>query len=160
MSNTYLRHTSRGIVIRDAKLLVFERWRRDEVDRRPLHYFSIPGGGINENETPEQALIREMKEEMTVNVEIDRLMVRQTTPTRYHYYFLCHITDGEPVFNLGSEEARGYSSPSVHYRIAWLPLAGVSLKLHHPEHGQAMSHIIKILDNPDSLPIDIQYEKS
>lgn len=160
MNNTFLRHTSRGVVIQDNKLLVFERWRRHELDGRPLHYYSIPGGGINDNETPEDALIREMKEEMTVRVEIDRLMVRQTTPSRYHYYFLCHITNGEPTFNLSSEEARGYARPQEHYRIAWLPLSGVSAKLHHPEHAQAMSHIIKLLANSDSLPIDIDYEKS
>lgn len=155
----YRRHTARGVIIQDGKVLVFERWRRDK-DGKPLHYFSIPGGGIEHHETPEQALVREMKEEMTVDVAIDRLLVRQTTPDRYHYYFLCHITSGTPSFNPASEEAISARYQSNQYRVRWLPLTAVTKELRHPEHVQALNHIIKVYRDGAALPIDIVYEKS
>lgn len=160
MNKPYRRHTARGIVIKDNRLLLFERWRRHHEDGRPMHYYSIPGGGIEKGETPEEALIREMKEEMTVGVAIDRLLVRQTTPDRYHYYFLCHIENGEPVFNLSSEEARNSSRPQDQYRVAWLPLSQASYKLRHPEHTQALEQAMKLLQDKTALPIDITFEKS
>lgn len=36
------------------------------------HKYEFPGGKIEQGETPEQALIREMREEMAVNITIER----------------------------------------------------------------------------------------
>ena len=54
------RHTGRGIVVRGTQILLMERWRAG------LHYFSIPGGGIEAGETPQQCAVREILEETTV----------------------------------------------------------------------------------------------
>lgn len=154
-----MRHTARGIIIHDGKLLVFERWRRD-ASGVPIHYFSIPGGGIEKDETPEQAVIREMKEEMTVRVAVDRLLVRQTTPDRYHYYFLCHIISGTPMFNPESEEALAARFMENRYKIKWLPISTAVQRLKHPEHAQAFEHILNVYADASALPIDMTYHSS
>jgi len=51
------------------------------------NYFCCFGGGADENETPEQALIREVKEEL--NFDIDISMVEHFN----HYEFLRAIVD-------------------------------------------------------------------
>jgi 8-oxo-dGTP diphosphatase len=54
-------HKAAGIMIRDRKLLV-ERSMGKE-------FFIAPGGSIEENETPETAVIRELREEFQVEVD-------------------------------------------------------------------------------------------
>ena len=53
-------HKAAGIIIRDKKLLV-ERSKGKE-------FFISPGGSIEEGETPQQALIRELMEEFQITV--------------------------------------------------------------------------------------------
>jgi ADP-ribose pyrophosphatase YjhB (NUDIX family) len=92
------RDTGRGIVIHDGKILLMERWRPN------LHYFSIPGGGIEAGETAEQTAVREIMEETTIEVEVERLvMVMQDGIT--HKVFLCRYLSGEPELAKDSPEA-------------------------------------------------------
>lgn len=49
------RQATRGIIIRDDKILLLYTQRYDD--------FSFPGGGIDEGEDPQQALVRELSEE-------------------------------------------------------------------------------------------------
>ena len=63
------RHTARCIVVHEGQLLLMERWRDG------LHYFSIPGGGVEAGESFEQAAMRELAEETTVAAVIERLIV-------------------------------------------------------------------------------------
>ena len=54
-----------GVFIKDNKLLLEER-REDEDNY--AGFWSFPGGHMKEDETPEQALKREMKEELEVEI--------------------------------------------------------------------------------------------
>ncbi|MCC7436298.1 NUDIX domain-containing protein [Candidatus Nomurabacteria bacterium] len=51
---------SRAIILFENKILL--------VKNINLPYWTIPGGGINKNETPEQCLYRELKEELGIKV--------------------------------------------------------------------------------------------
>ncbi len=55
-----MRHTSRAIIIKNKKLLL--------VTGHNAGYYWTPGGGIEEGESPEQALRREMQEELGVEI--------------------------------------------------------------------------------------------
>ena len=52
-----------GIFIKDAKILLMRRVRNDQV------YFVFPGGHIEGDESVEDTFLREMKEELSFNVE-------------------------------------------------------------------------------------------
>ncbi|MDL2363130.1 MAG: NUDIX domain-containing protein [Patescibacteria group bacterium] len=94
------RHTGRGIVVQDGKILLMERWRDD------LHYFSIPGGGIEALESPEQAAVREIAEETSVQVTIVKEILQLIDAEVKHHIFLCKYISGRPHLPKDSEEAK------------------------------------------------------
>lgn len=60
------------------------------------HPWGLPGGGLNYGEPPEDAVIREVWEETSLKVEIEKfLFVKTWTPDRIGMYYLCTIVGGE-----------------------------------------------------------------
>ncbi|MFE3601336.1 NUDIX domain-containing protein [Streptomyces sp. NPDC059142] len=57
-----------GIVIEDDRILLLDQ------DTDGPRSYSLPGGKVEDGETLEQALIREMREETGVDVEVGRLL--------------------------------------------------------------------------------------
>ena len=63
------RRSSRAVIIEDNKLLYIFRRKIDDLGNIS-EYYVIPGGGIEDNETKEETVVRELKEEldrMTLN---------------------------------------------------------------------------------------------
>lgn len=65
-----------------------------------LKQWELPGGKLEENESPEQAAIRELKEELSVDIKpIKYLGFREFEDAgrilKYHW-FKCAITNGSP----------------------------------------------------------------
>lgn len=86
-----------GVLQRDSKLLIGQRMAQD---RHGLKW-EFPGGKVEAGETPKQALVRELQEELgieaVVGVEIARY--EHTTPNRSPLILLFHRVDsftGEP----------------------------------------------------------------
>lgn len=60
-----------------------------------LHPWGLPGGSLEYGEQPHEAVIREVWEETSLNVCIDRLLlVTSWLPDRVGMYYLCTIIDG------------------------------------------------------------------
>ena len=60
------------------------------------HPWGLPGGSLEYGEAPEDAVVREVWEETSLKIEIDRfLFVKTWTPDRVGMYYICHIEDGE-----------------------------------------------------------------
>jgi mutator protein MutT len=121
-----------AIIIQDNTIALIQRQR----DGRLYHVF--PGGGIEENETPEQAVIREVKEELGLDVRVERL-IAEVHYRRYReirtqqYYFLVSITGG--IFGTGTgPEMQGlYPPQSGTYLPVWLPASQLSTEVVHPQ---------------------------
>ncbi|MBR6351150.1 MAG: NUDIX domain-containing protein [Firmicutes bacterium] len=85
--------------------------------------WEFPGGKIEENESPEEAVVREIREELDVEVEPERLL----TTIEYDYpkfhlsmdCFACRIKRGHPTL-LEHEAARWLTKEQLD-EVAWLP---------------------------------------
>lgn len=61
-----------ALVVSDGKILLV---KRDEPEVKGAHMkWEIPGGKVDFGETPEQAIVREIKEETGVNIIVKRLL--------------------------------------------------------------------------------------
>lgn len=60
-----------GIIEVNNKFLLT---KRHEPDRQFHGYWHLPGGGVQDRETPEEAIVREMKEELGVDVTIKSML--------------------------------------------------------------------------------------
>ncbi len=78
---------SAGIIHRDGQVLVGQRRR---ADRHPLKW-EFPGGKVEQGETPQQALVRELREELqieaTVGSELARYEHEYPSGSRVHLLF-------------------------------------------------------------------------
>lgn len=71
-----------------AVLLVKSTYQR-------VHPWGLPGGSLEYGEHPEDAVIREVREETGLHICIERLLlVKSWYPDRVGMYYLCRITGG------------------------------------------------------------------
>ena len=65
--------------------------------RTDMDFWNLPGGGVEHGETPWQAVIREVKEEVNVDVLVSRLVGVYKDPPHDHlvFSFACTIIGGE-----------------------------------------------------------------
>ena len=103
------------ILIEENKVALIERHRAE------LHYFTFPGGGVDEGESPEQAAIREAEEELGIQVKLKQKAAEVQFGGRLQVYFLAEKQSGE--FGTGAGEEYGEYDP-LHgtYQPLWMPL--------------------------------------
>jgi len=69
------------------------------IKRRDVPVWVLPGGGIEVNETPEHAAIREMEEETGLKVKVSR-KIAEYHPlcrlARFTHFYECEILEGSP----------------------------------------------------------------
>ena len=102
-------HTSvRGIVNYNDKIVLIHRIKTKD-DGTVRDYYVTPGGKIEENESHEEALRREIKEELGIEIEIKGLCLElddRDYNDSFQYFYNCNYKSGE----LGTE-ADLYKNP-------------------------------------------------
>lgn len=81
--------------------------------RRDVPVWVLPGGGIEENETPEAAAVREAQEETGLTVKVDRQVAEYSPINRLAsqtYTYICSVLNGK--LSTGAETQE----------IQWFPL--------------------------------------
>ena len=95
------RISPRAIIIEDNSVYLMFRRRKKE-DGTFSEYYVIPSGGIEENETIEENVIRELKEEFSVDIKINKYLGQEEGEDYIMHFFSCSIINGTPI--LGGEE--------------------------------------------------------
>ncbi len=107
------RVSARGIIIEDKEVYLMFR-RRILDDGSIKEYYVIPGGGINENESLEDCLKRELKEELSIDIKINSYLGYDESKDTIAHFYSCSIINGIP--SLGGEELERCSK-SNYYEI-------------------------------------------
>lgn len=91
-------HTSvRGIVNYNDKIVLIHRIKTKD-DGTVRDYYVTPGGKIEENESHEEALRREIKEELGIEIEIKNLCLElddRDYNDSFQYFYNCNYKAGE-----------------------------------------------------------------
>lgn len=109
------------VIIEEGKIAVIERQLGDN------RWYVLPGGGVEEGETSEQAAIREAAEELGLEVSVGPLLAEADREgpngTRHsQLYFAATIVGGVWGSGTGEELSRGATSAKGTYRPQWLVL--------------------------------------
>lgn len=111
-------HVVAAIIKQGTRIFATQRGYGDHKDK-----WEFPGGKIEAGETPEQALIREIREELDMDITVQRHVV----DVSYDYpdfhlemgCFLCSIAQGSP--HLLEHEAAKWLEPREIDSVDWLP---------------------------------------
>lgn len=100
--------------------------------------WEFPGGKIEENESPEEALIREIREELGVTIAVhDLIDIIDHDYPDFHLHMFCYwatVTDGHLML-LEHEDARWLDEESLE-SVEWLPADRGLLKRISAELGK------------------------
>ena len=100
-----------AIIIKDDKILLIHRIKNGQ------EYYVFPGGGVKEGESLEEALIREIKEELSLDIKVFKQIFNITNQGQEEFYFLIQDYDGIPQLN-GEEKER--MNESNQYIPVWM----------------------------------------
>jgi 8-oxo-dGTP diphosphatase len=84
------------------------------IKRSDIPIWVLPGGGIEDDETPEQAIEREFFEETGIPVQTKRLVgfyTPQNRLTRETYVFECEMRKDRPISSADHETLASYFAP-------------------------------------------------
>lgn len=138
-----------AFILKDGKLLMS---LRNDPHRPEYHeHWEFPGGGVEYGESMEENIIREVKEEVGLNVEVIKLLQhiqveRQSFPNGFSYQvylvpYVCRIVDGgEPT--LSDEETLGVKWFELD-EVLNFPLVGENARMFEillPELREAILH--------------------
>ena len=112
---------ARAIIITDNKVLVMFRRKRKETGEI-REYYVTPGGGVEENETLEETVIRELKEEFSVDVKIIGYLGKDEDDKTINHFFHCEIINGTP--KLGGEELDRMNEDN-YYEVREVPIEDI-----------------------------------
>ncbi len=87
-------------------------------------YYVIPGGGVEEGETVEQAVVREVDEETTIKLEVGKLFLKRdlSNENREEFYYVCKYISGEPTLREDTNEFREMKLGANFYKPMWVSL--------------------------------------
>ena len=107
-----------AIIVNDNKVFATQRGYGEWKD-----FWEFPGGKIDAGETPEEALCREIKEELDTEIAVDKLFktINYDYPT-FHitmHCYLCTIENGS--LTLLEHEAAKWLSLEQLDSVTWLP---------------------------------------
>ena len=106
------RDTARAIILTEDNSAVWLMYRRRKENGEIKTYYAIPGGKVEENETIEEAVKRELQEEFSVRIKLLGYLGGNKTKNGIDYHFHAKIIEGIP--KLGGEEKERNNSDNYY----------------------------------------------
>jgi 8-oxo-dGTP diphosphatase len=115
-----------AVIAKNDKILLIHRQKRGR------EYWTYPGGGIEEGETAEEAVIREVKEETSLEASNPRFafMVQVLDRGNKHPVYFVDVGLGTP--ELGGPEALK-NNPNNWYQPEWIEISQLKLMVLFPK---------------------------
>ena len=112
-----MRNRAGGILLEDDKVLLIHRIKK--INGKSVEYYVIPGGGIENGETLEDCVIRELKEEVGIEVKVisKQPVITFESEKENQYYMLVERISGVIGTGMGPE----YTDLSYSDRGIYLP---------------------------------------
>lgn len=124
-----MRRIARAIIIRGEQLLVMKRNKHGDM------FFTLPGGGIDDGETAQQAAEREVREEASIECRAVRELYHERVKEFGEtYYYLCDYVSGEPALAPNSEEAIETAKGENTFQPMWLEIRSLEDSVFYPRN--------------------------
>lgn len=105
---------ARAIIVNADKILLIQRELAGDI------YYVLPGGSIEPGETPEATVMREVKEETSLQVALkDKIEILVDKDGTTHHLFVCEYISGEPSLAADSPELTKETGGHV-YTPMWI----------------------------------------
>lgn len=111
-----LRVRAAAVAVRDGRVLVVLR------ERDGRRYAVLPGGGVEPGETPQQACLRELREETGLDGEVVATLPVGLDGAEPVVYLLVEAGPGSPELAPDAPE-RARSTATNRYEPRWVPIA-------------------------------------
>ena len=150
-THSFVRNSARSIIIVNKKIAMIHSLKYD--------YYKFPGGGVEKNETPITAMIRETREEAGLVVKpetikeygyVHRIQRSNKNPTECfiqdNYYFLCDVEEDIVPQSLDNYEAdEAYTMEFVEPEIAIMKNRNVIASPYDPNMFEREACVIEML---------------
>lgn len=116
-----------AIIVNNGKVLLIHRIRHGK------EYYVFPGGGVENGETVKQAVLREVQEETSLEVKIEKLLYHHIYDDKTEqFFYLCRYISGEPKLGDGNEARDMEKSNDNFYDPIWYEIKALPQLLLYP----------------------------
>ncbi len=145
VSDIQFRPSVYGILIKDNQVLLSPQWDG----------YDLPGGGVNLDESLEEALIREYKEETGLDIKVGRVIhaissffyLSKNSNNDKHWncqmlFYIVEATGGEFSLEYAEDYEKEYMSLPV-----WMPLNELDGKKYYSGLGKSLPEVVRLALN-------------
>ncbi len=111
----------RAVIIKDGNILTLRR----DFDDEPTRWVFPRGGVETTDKNAHEALKRECKEEVNLEIKVGKMVYEQNYKGRINHFYLCTIEKG----NANAGDGPEYTNPENYHGThtpEWLPIAQLS----------------------------------
>jgi len=116
-----------AIIVNKGKILLMHRIKNGK------EYYVLPGGGIEPNETIEEAVLREVNEETSVKIKIEKLLYHHIyDDNSEQFFYLCFYISGKPKLGDANELRNMKKDKANFYQPIWCEIKNLPKLLLYP----------------------------